>query len=56
MAESETKNVYAPVKMTGDSDEGRRIIEDGTDPIDNTVEEAIATFKGHIEKQDEERA
>lgn len=52
MVDKKDGSVYAPVTNRNDRYDDSRIVEDGTDPIDDSVEDAIAAVKGHIEKQD----
>lgn len=46
------KEIYANVTRRNDRYDESRIIEDGTDPIENSDVDAIAAVKGHIERQD----
>ena len=46
------KEIYANVTSRNDRYDESRIIEDGTDPIENSDVDAIAAVKGHIERQD----
>ncbi|WP_170143698.1 hypothetical protein [Paenibacillus flagellatus] len=49
-----TEDVFAPVNMKNEQYDNRRIVEDGSDPIQSAEEDAMAAIKGHIEKQDRE--
>ncbi|HTG71379.1 MAG TPA: hypothetical protein VL921_19130 [Candidatus Udaeobacter sp.] len=46
------KEIYANVTSRNDRYDESRIIEDGTEPIENSDVDAIAAVKGHIERQD----
>lgn len=46
------KEIYANVTRRNDRYDESRIIEDGTEPIENSDVDAIAAVKGHIERQD----
>ncbi|AJY75729.1 hypothetical protein [Paenibacillus beijingensis] len=52
MDDRKESDIYAPVTNRNDRYDESRIVEDGTDPIDDSEEDAIAAVKGHIEKQD----
>lgn len=45
---------FAPVNRKNEQYDNRNIVEDHTDPIQSSEEDAIAAIKGHIEKQDQE--
>ncbi|KRE44858.1 hypothetical protein [Paenibacillus sp. Soil522] len=46
------KEIYANVTRRNDRYDESRIVEDGTEPIENSDADAIAAIKGHIERQD----
>lgn len=46
------KEIYANVTRRNDRYDESRIVEDGTEPIENSDVDAIAAVKGHIERQD----
>ncbi|MBP1153728.1 MULTISPECIES: hypothetical protein [unclassified Paenibacillus] len=51
----ETLETYAKVQANNDRYKERTIVEDGTtNAIHNPDEDAIASIKGHIERQDQE--
>ena len=54
MANKKKTDVYAPVKQANESYSELNIVEDGNDPINSAEEDAVAAFKGHIERQDGE--
>lgn len=46
------KEIYAPVESRNNRYDESRIVEEGSNPIQNSDVDAIAAIKGHIERQD----